>query len=119
MEKLTFKQYLESKEQLLKAIHNTPTSIMEYEVCKYCSLTVGDVETEKEVISLKPKHKLLVEWQYNDINNPTPINIKFKGLADVDEGDKYSTFWTGTKLQKWLTRHAFQGVNSGYNIKPN
>lgn len=116
MDKLTFKQYLESKEQLLKAIHNTPTSIIEYEVRKYCTLPIGELEIEKETISLKPKNTIIVEWRYDDINNPTPMNIRFKGLKELDETEQYSTFWNSSKFQKWLIRHAYQGVNSGHNI---
>lgn len=119
MDKLTFKQYLESKEQLLKAIHNTPTSIIEYEVRKYCTLSVGELEIEKENINLKPKNTIIVEWRYDDINNPTPTNIKFKGLQDIDEGDQYFTYWNSDKFQKWLTRHAQQGVNRGHSITTN
>ena len=52
MEKLTFKQYLESKEQLLKAIENTPISLVEYEVKKYCNLSIGETEDDKELIGL-------------------------------------------------------------------
>jgi hypothetical protein len=116
MKNLTFKQYLESKEQLLKAIHNTPTSIIEYEVRKYCTLPVGEIEIEKEAVTLKPKNTIIVEWQYDDINNPTPINIKFKGLTNIDETDQYSTYWNSAKFQKWLTRHTQQGATSGHLI---
>lgn len=105
MEKMTFKQYLESKEQLLKAIANTPTSIIEYEVKKYCNISVGDNEDEKESISLKPKNTLVVEWRYDDVYNPTPTSIRFKGVKNLEEGDELPTFWTGKKLNTWLSRH--------------
>lgn len=108
MDKLTFKQYLESKEQLLKAIENTPVSVLEYEVKKYCSLTVGESEEDKSLVSLKPKHKIIVEWRYTSVDNPTPESIRFVGVNEVDEDEALSTFWSGNKLQKWLTRHAKQ-----------
>lgn len=108
MEKLTFKQYLESKEQLLKAIGNTPVSVVEYEVKKYCSLTLGESEEDKSLMSLKPKQKIIIEWRYTSVDNPTPEAIKFVGVKDVDEDEVHSTHWTGTKLQKWLVRHAKQ-----------
>ena len=116
MEKLTFKQYLESREQLLKAIENTPISIVEYEVHKYCSLTVGEAESEKQSIGLKPKHKILVEWTYDDINHPTPTSLKFEGVKDIDEEYAFSTYWTGDKLQKWLSRHALTGINYSHKV---
>ncbi len=116
MEKLTFKQYLDSKEQLLKAIENTPISVVEYEIRKYCNMTIGENETEKELISLKPRNNIIVEWRYDDINNPTPIAVKFKGLKTLDEGEQFPMFWSSSKLQKWLLRHAHQGVNHGHRI---
>lgn len=111
---LTFKQYLESKDQLLKAIENTPTAIVEYEVKKYCSLTVGESEEEKSLIGLKPKHKIVVEWRYDSVQDPTPEAIQFIGLKDIDEDEKMQTFWSGTKLTKWLARHATKGDPHGH-----
>jgi hypothetical protein len=113
---LTFKQYLESKDQLRKAIENTPTAIIEYEVKKYCSLTVGETEDEKTLVGLKPKHKIIVEWRYDSVQDPTPESIQFVGLKDIDEDEKVSTFWTGSKLTKWLARHTTKEVNNGYKV---
>ena len=112
MNKLTFRQYLDSKEQLLSAIANTPVSILEYEVRKYCSLPIGENEEEKVIVGLKPKHKIVVEWCYDNLTNPTPTSIQFDGPQDIVEDEKYNTFWTGTKLQKWLTRHTKKGANT-------
>jgi hypothetical protein len=116
MIKLTFKKYLESKDQLLKAIENTPISVVEYEVKKYCSIALGETEEEKRLIGLKPKHKIIVEWRYDNIENPTPSSLKIVGLKEVDEDEKHSTFWTSAKLQKWLGRHARQGENNGHKL---
>ena len=116
MDKLTFIQYLESKNQLLKAIENTPTAIVEYEVSKYCSLPIGETEDEKSLIGLKPKNKIMVEWRYDNIEEPTPTSIKFIGSLDADLDEKFNTFWSGAKLQKWLSRHAKEGQNNGHKI---
>lgn len=105
MEKLTFKQYLDSKEQLLKAIENTPVSTVEYEVKKYCSLTLGESEDSKIIVSLKPKQKVIVEWHYNNVDNPTPEYVRLVGLKETDEDEKHDVYWTGSKLTKWLSRH--------------
>lgn len=102
MEKLTFRQYLESKEQLLKAIENTPISKVEYEVAKYCTLNLNE---KNNPISLKPKNKIVVEWQYDDVYNPTPISIKFKGVKNVAESIQYDIEIPIFKLQKFLSRH--------------
>lgn len=103
--KLSFKQYLESKEQLLKAIENVPVATSEYEVIHYCALPLGEYEEDKVSVALKPKQKIVVEWQYDSIDEPTPLNIKLQGVASVDECEEFQTFWTNAKLQKWLRRH--------------
>lgn len=116
MEKLTFMQYLESKEQLKKAISNTPVALVEYEVHKYCSFTVGETEDEKVLVGLRPKNKILIEWRYDNVDSPTPASIRFTGTKDMDCDEKFNTFWTGTKLQKWLSRHAKEGQNHGHKV---
>lgn len=105
MQKLTFKQYLDSKDQLLKAMENTPIAIVEYEVKKYCSLTLGESEEAKNVIGLKPKQKIIVEWHYANIDNPTPEYVRLVGVKETDEDEKHDVYWSGTKLSKWLSRH--------------
>lgn len=105
VERLTFKQYLDSKNQLLKAIENTPVTIVEYEVKNYCTLTLGESEEDKTSISLKPKQRVIVEWHYTNINNPTPEYVRLEGVKGTDEDEKHDVFWSGTKLTKWLMRH--------------
>jgi len=112
IEKLTFKQYVESKELLRKSILNVPTALIEYEIKKYCVLTVGESEDDKISVSLKPKHRLIVEWKYETALNPTPQSVQIFGCEGVD--DKIEVFWSGTKLQKWLSRHATPGKNCGH-----
>lgn len=116
MKKLTFKEYVESKEQLLQAIANVPTAVVEYEVKKYCSLPVGETEDEKSLIGLKPKNKVIVEWKYDNPTQPTPESIRTIGPHDVNEDEKFATFWSGVKLAKWLARHANRGENNGNKI---
>lgn len=110
MTHLTFKQYLESKEQLLKAIENTPITILEYNVRKYCSICIGESEEEKRLISLKPKNKIVVEWDYSDFLNPTPTSIRITGPNNMLNDEPVSTFWSGYKLNKWLLRNTNQGT---------
>ena len=102
---LTFKQYLESKEQLLKAIENVPVSTKVYEIVHYCAIPLGEYEEDKITVSLKPKQKIIIDWQYDSITHPTPLNIKLQGVVAIDEDEQYQTFWTNEKLQKWLKRH--------------
>ena len=111
--KLTFKQYLEGKEQLRKAIANTPTTIVEYEVRKYCSIYIGESKEEGRIIGLKPKHRMIVQWRYDDMENPTPEYIKFVGINTIEE-DEQPVFWTGQKLHKWLMRHTTENKTHGH-----
>lgn len=104
IKQLSFKQYLESKEKLREAIKNTPQRTAHYIVRKYCNLTVGETKEEKTQIKLRPKHKIIVDWLYEDIDNPTPVNIRFEGPPNNEQD--YSTFWSGSKLLKWLVRNA-------------
>lgn len=109
MDKLTFKQYLESKEQLLQAIKNTPVSIVEYEVKKYCSLAINE---DIDPISFKPKNKLLIEWRYDDVHNPTPISARVIGVKNINEDEQYEINIPKLKLQKFLARHTAQVPNT-------
>lgn len=103
---LTFKQYLESKEKLREAVKNTPQRVAQYSVRKYCKLPIGESKEDKGQINLKPKHKIIVEWLYVDVDNPTPVNLRFEGIENVDADQEFATFWSGSKLQKWLLRNA-------------
>lgn len=99
---LTFKEYLESKEKLREAIKITPQQIVQYTVNKYCKLQVGESKDEKQQINLKPNQSIIIEWLYNDIDNPTPLNITFEGVCPNIDTLEYSSYWQPHKLQKWL-----------------
>lgn len=102
---LSFKQYLESKTQLRQAIDQTPVAVNEYEVRKYCSIALGESKDDAKIIGLKPKQKIIVEWRYDNINDPTIVNIKLQGVIALDETEEFETFWTTAKFKKWLARH--------------
>lgn len=114
--KLTFKQYLESKEQLHKAIANTPITIIEYEVCKYCSIAVGETKDDHQIVGLRPRQKIIVQWRYDNPDNPTPDYIKVIGPNLLEDYEEQQTYWSGQKLQKWLLRHTTEGQNHGNKI---
>ena len=106
--KLTFKEYLESKERLREAIEKTPKQVKEYTVSKYCKLVVGESKEEKEQINLKPKQKIIVEWLYNDIDNPTVTKITFNGVCPDIDSNEYNSYWNPKKLQKWLMKNTYE-----------
>lgn len=110
--KLSFKEYLASKEKLREAVSKTPQRVATYSVRKYCKLVIGESKEEKSQITLKPNHKITVDWLYEDVDNPTPVSLKFSGLKDVAEEDSFNTYWQGVKLQKWLARNAREETNT-------
>ena len=105
MEKLTFKQYLESKEKLREAIKQTPVRKAEYVMRKYVKLPVGESKDEKEYISLKPKHKVIVEWNYRDMDNPELVSIFFEDVEGVNPDEGHKSFWSDERFKKWLFRN--------------
>jgi hypothetical protein len=108
MEKLTFAQYLETKDQLRKAIKETPVQEVEYAVRKYCKIPLGESKEDREYISLKPKQTVVVKWLYEDVEDPTPVGVWF---TELHEGVEFSTFWSGEKLNKWLSTNAREKFN--------
>lgn len=104
--KLSFKEYLESKERLREAVKSTPQQETKYTVRKYCKLVVGENKEEKEQINLKPNQVITVNWLYEDFENPTPLSISFEGVKSIDEDETYSTSWQGYRLERWLNRNA-------------
>ena len=108
--KLTFKEYLESKERLREAVKSVPQQEVNYTVRKYCKLVVGEIKEEKEQINLKPDHVITVKWLYEDFENPTPLSISFSGVKSVDEDNTFSTSWQGYRLERWLTKNAREEI---------
>jgi len=103
--KLTFKEYLDSKEKLREAIAVTPKQVKEYTVKKYCKLVIGESKDEKEQVNLKPNQKIIIEWVYRNIDEPTPIKIIFEGVSPDIDSEDHSTYWQSLKLQKWLLKN--------------
>lgn len=108
--KLTFMQYLDSKQKLREAVTKTPQRIATYEVRKYCKLAIGENKDEKQLIALKPNHKITVKYLYENIDNPTVVAMTFEGVKDVDIDQEFETFWDGAKLLKWLSRNTHENV---------
>lgn len=101
-DRLSFKEYLKTKEQLKQAIENTPQQTIEYSVRKYCKIPLGEDKDSKITINLKPKNKIIIEWLYDSIENPTPTKISFMDVKGINDIDEYDSYYTGSKLLKWL-----------------
>ena len=105
-QKITFKEYLDSKEKLLKAVTESPIRVATYTVKKYCKIPLGESKEEKEYVALKPKHCIVVEWKYSNPERPEPLSVRFKNIKNILEDDEFSTYWSSEKLQQWLKRNA-------------
>jgi hypothetical protein len=110
--KLTFKQYLESKNQLIEAVQRVPRSISKYRIKKYCTFVVGESEVEKNILSLKPNQHLEIEWIYENIHKPTRGYIKLIDNNVLEE--ELVTFWDDKKITKWLQRYTVKLNNTGH-----
>ncbi len=107
-QKLTFKEYFESKRQLRDAIETTPRQTFTYTVRKYCKLALGDAKQEKTQIVLKPGHIIIVEWLYLTLEAPTVQTVRFDGVGTDIDNITYTNTWPVGKLQKWLDVNTYQ-----------
>jgi len=105
MNKLTFKEYLASKDTLREALKQTPVRKAEYVMRKYCKLPVGESKDDKQYIALKPKHILIVEWNYRDFDNPDLVSICFENVDEVNQEEEFTSFWSEDRFKKWLLRN--------------
>jgi len=103
--KLTFKEYLESKNFLKEALSRTPRTTTRYVVKKYCKLVLGERD-EKQYVNLKPHNVVEVEWLHEDVTNPSPTRITFLNTDSISADEEFNTFWEGKRLLTWLHKNA-------------
>ena len=103
--KLSFKEYLESKDCLRDAVKETPKVVREYEVKKYCNFPVG-LKEEKYQIKLKPRNKMFIKWLREDSTKERAIGVSFEGTTDDSVMETPS--WGEEKLLKWLLKNTEQ-----------
>lgn len=103
--RLTFKEYIESKQTLIEVISRSPIQVLSYSVSKYCKLPVLE-DGEKIQKLLKPKQVIMVEWEFQTLSNPTPMRLIIEDENDEISESTYQTNWTGTKLKEWLRKNS-------------
>lgn len=96
MERLSFKDYLLTKDQLRTALTETPYKVSKYRVVKYCKLELAETA---EVLSLKPTHEMIVEWKYLDKENPTAESIL---VITKDQHGMIDVKMSHMKFNKWI-----------------
>ena len=110
MEKLTFKEYIESKQQLIEAIESCPERTAVYNIRKYCKLPIGEGKEDNQQLTLKPKQKLIVKWKYFS-KTPDVTSIQVTDPKNPISEDTVSTFWKSERLIKWLSRNTSEETN--------
>ena len=116
MQRIPLKQYMDSKRQLIGAIDRTPITTIEYEIRKYCTISLGESVDDSTIVALKPRQKIVIEWIYNDPQHPSPTKLSVVDKdTDISE-DHQSVYWTADKINKWLSRYAKDGRNKGHTL---
>lgn len=105
IKKLTFKEYLESKEKLKKSVERIPEQTIIYTISKYIRLPVGESKDDKTLISLKPRDRIHIHLIHEQLNSPIVKSIMFEGVTGIDDTQKYNIYWSAQKLLYWLTRN--------------
>ena len=112
--KLTFKEYLDSKNKLLEAITKSPVQRSVYDISWYCKLAVLKDENDESKITLllKPKQQVIVEWKYENINDPIPVHIRINDEKNPELYEvEYYTNWKGIKLKDWLSKNTTEHID--------
>lgn len=102
--KITFKEYVESKDALRKAVENTPIRESVFEVVKYCKLPVLSESLANE-ISLKPKHKIHVVLEYISFDNPIIKSVNLLNVSNINTHADISVSIPGKKFVKWIDKN--------------
>lgn len=108
MQKISFKQYFESKQRLKAAGEDCPKYFQEYVVSKYCKLPLlEDINSEEKVyVALKPKDKVEIFWEVTDLVHPIPRYVKIIS-EEVVEDKKFFFSWNLMRVNKWLELSTF------------
>lgn len=107
--KLSFKDYVESKKQLRNAAADCPKYFCLYEVNKYCKLPLlendNSSEEEKVYIAFKPKDKIKIFWEAFNLDAPTAHYIL---IISENIEKKYYFNWNNEKITKWLNSTTYR-----------
>lgn len=101
MKKLSFKEYYESKQKLLKASENLPQVTVEYTIKKYCKIPIRVEGEDKDYVALKPKDIVKILWEFP---NPKSTSPNAKNMLINEQ--QYSPSWSSDKLRRWVSSMA-------------
>lgn len=105
MKKISFAEYLNSKEKLREAVTRSPQRVTAYQIKSYCRLMV-ESNGSKQYLPLCPRQIVKVIWLYENRRKPIPIRIYFENVKSVDPDLRFYTHWSGEKLTNWLNKNS-------------
>jgi hypothetical protein len=109
IKKLTFSEYLKSKETLRGIVARDPKIVKEYVVNAYNKLGVK-LNDQTVQILVKPNQKLIVEWLYDlSDEEPSITSIRIVGHKTYNEDVTFTSSWSGNRLKKWIMKHTNNG----------
>ena len=102
MNRLTFREYYESKKRLLNASESVPRVRKTYSLNKYCKFPVFESldSDERVFVSFKPNDKIDILWEHVNEHDfyPTP-----KSICLISEGgDIVYPYWNNKKMKNWV-----------------
>lgn len=94
----SLKNFLSSKEALMRAADRPPVRTREYVINRYVKLPV--IENDKRIDkALKPKNVIKIKWLYENAENPIALRIELNGQP-------IKSNFSGKKLHDWLDRNS-------------
>lgn len=101
IKKLSFSEYYQSKQKLLEKVEDTPRIYSLYELKAYKKVPLKESfeDEEKFYISFKPKDRIKILWEYEDLYYPTARNFV---VVTEDGSETYYPCWGSNKLLKWV-----------------
>lgn len=96
--RLSFSEYIESKNILKLAVEDAPKHKQIFNVTKYCKIPVHEdfKSNTKEYIGLKPKDSVEVIWETHE----SQMIVRY---IIINEQYNYFPTWTNKKFCNWLT----------------
>jgi hypothetical protein len=104
-ERLSFKEYYESKRKLLSACDMVPRIRTEYVLTKYCKFPIFESVSDdsKVYVSFKPRDIIEVIWEKVNEDDGYPAA---KCIVLVTEGRKeVFPCWNNKKIHNWVNRN--------------
>lgn len=105
-EKITFKEYIQSKQKLVEKAKEVCLIEEELVVNKYCKLPTFIIKSKlcEEELKLKPNDVIIC--QQIQRNNTNTIRCFFVAEKDKSLSDcSYFPKWNQQKLQKWIVKN--------------